>query len=111
MPWLSSASLMSFPPGIILKGAIQMIPGGKLISDALDSHGIFDQVSQWVNQQFEALKDIGAAIWQSIEDFIKGFKLSDLTDLGGLWERAKALVTTPIERIKNIAVNIKDGIV
>ncbi len=97
--------------GNILKGAIQMIPGGKLISDALDSHGIFDQVSQWVNQQFEALKDIGAAIWQSIEDFIKGFKLSDLTDLGGLWERAKALVTTPIERVKNFAISIKDGIV
>jgi hypothetical protein len=97
--------------GNILKGAIQMIPGGKFISDALDSHGIFDQVSQWVNQQFEALKDIGAAIWQSIEDFIKGFKLSDLTDLGGLWERAKALVTTPIERIKNFAIGVKDGIV
>jgi len=30
-----------------------MIPGGKFISDALDSHGIFDQVSNWVNQQFE----------------------------------------------------------
>jgi hypothetical protein len=97
--------------GNILKGAIQMIPGGKFISDALDSHGIFDQVSQWVNQQFEALKDIGAAIWQSIEDFIKGFKLSDLTDLGGLWERAKALVTAPIERIKNFAISVKDGIV
>jgi hypothetical protein len=97
--------------GNILKGAIQMIPGGKFISDALDSHGIFEQVSQWVNQQFEALKDIGAAIWQSIEDFIKSFKLSDLTDLGGLWERAKALVTTPIERIKNFAIALKDGIV
>jgi uncharacterized membrane protein (Fun14 family) len=97
--------------GNILKGAIQMIPGGKLISDALDSHGIFDQVSQWVNQQFEALKDIGAAIWQSIENFIKGFKLSDLADLGGLWERAKALVTAPIERIKNFAIGVKDGIV
>src|SRR6185369_14573391 len=60
---------------------------------------------------FEALKDIGAAIWQSIEDFIKGFKLSDLRDLGGLWERAKALVTAPIERIKNFAISVKDGIV
>jgi hypothetical protein len=97
--------------GNILKGAIQMIPGGKLISDALDSHGIFDQVSQWVDQQFETLKDIGSSIWQSIEDFLKGFKLGDLTDLSGLWERAKALVTTPIERIKNFAISIKDGIV
>lgn len=97
--------------GNILKGAIQMIPGGKFISDALESHGIFDQVSQWANQQFEALKDIGAAIWQSIENFIKGFKLSDLGDLGGLWERAKALVTAPIERIKNFAIALKDGIV
>jgi hypothetical protein len=97
--------------GNILKGAIQIIPGGKFISDALDSHGIFDQVSQWASQQFESLKDIGAAIWQSIEDFIKGFKLSDLTDLGGLWERAKALVTAPIERIKNFAIALKDGII
>jgi hypothetical protein len=97
--------------GNIMKGLIQMVPGGKLISDALESHGIFDQVSSWVNQQFEALKDIGAAVWQSIEGFIKGFKLSDLTDLGGLWERAKALVTAPIERVKTFAIALKDGIV
>ena len=97
--------------GNILKGAIQLIPGGKLISDALDSHGIFDQISQWVSQQFETLKDIGAAIWQSIENFIKGFSVTDLGDLGGLWERAKALVSGPIERIKTFAINLKDGIV
>jgi hypothetical protein len=33
--------------GNILRGAIQLIPGGKLITDALDAHGVFEKVSAW----------------------------------------------------------------
>jgi hypothetical protein len=98
-------------PGNILRGMIQLIPGGSLITDALDKHGIFDRVSAWAAVQFETIKGIGASIWQDIENFIAGFKLSDLADLGGLWERAKAIVTRPIDRVIAFATALKDGIV
>jgi hypothetical protein len=97
--------------GNILRGAIQLIPGGKLITDALNAHGIFDKVSAWASQQFEALKGIGATLWQEIENFIKQFSITDLADPGGLWERAKAIVMRPIDRIIAFGTALKDGIV
>ena len=33
--------------GNILRGAIELIPGGALITDALNNHGVFDRVSAW----------------------------------------------------------------
>lgn len=97
--------------GNILRGAIELIPGGSLITEALNNHGVFDKVSKWAAEQFQALKDIGAALWQDIENFISQFSILDLRDPGGLWDRAKAIVTRPIDRIIAFAKAIKDGIV
>jgi hypothetical protein len=97
--------------GNILRGAIQMIPGGSFITDALNAHGVFDKVSTWASTQFETVKDIASSLWQDIENFLAGFKAADLLDLGGLWDRAKALVERPIERLKAFAIGLKNGIV
>jgi hypothetical protein len=97
--------------GNILRGAIQLIPGGKFITDALDAHGIFDKVSAWASQQFETIKDIASGIWQDIENFIKGFSITDLAHPGDLWDRAKAIVMRPIDRIIAFATALKDGII
>jgi hypothetical protein len=97
--------------GNSLRGAIEMIPGGSLITDALNAHGVFDKVSAWASSQLEVLKDIGASLWQDIENFIKGFNPTDLLDPGGLWDQAKAIVERPIGRIKAFATSLKDGIV
>lgn len=97
--------------GNILRGAIDMIPGGSNISEALANHGIFDKVSQWASQQFEALRSIGDSIWNAIKKFIDDFSLSDLTDPSGLWERAKSIVTDPINQIKRFVGNLVSGII
>ena len=99
--------------GNILRGAIQMIPGGNLITDALNNHGVFDTVSRWVAEQFQALQNIGATLWQEIETFVGGL-LRDpgaLLDPGALWTRAWAILERPIERIRAFALTLKDGIV
>jgi len=97
--------------GNILRGAIDLIPGGFVISEALANHGVFDSVSAWASQQFQTLQNIGAGIWQDIENFIKDFSVLDLRNPGALWERAKAIVTRPLERVKAFAIALKDGIV
>ena len=97
--------------GNILRGAIDLIPGGFLISEALANHGVFDSVSAWASQQFQTLQNIGAGIWQDIENFIKDFSVLDLRNPGALWERAKAIVTRPIDRVMAFAIALKDGIV
>ena len=73
--------------GNILRGAIQLIPGGSFITDALNTHGVFDRVSAWASTQFDAIKDIGSTLWQDIENFLGKFKATDLLDPGGLWDQ------------------------
>ena len=97
--------------GNILKGAIEMIPGGFYITDALNNHGVFDKVSVFASQQFNALRNIGSNIWQDIKQFVKKFSLSDLRDPGAIWEQAKSIVTAPIAQIKEFAIGLKDGII
>ena len=61
--------------------------------------------------QFEAIKDIGASIYQDISNFISQFKLTDLASPGDLWDRAKGIVERPIARMIAFAKALKDGIV
>ena len=97
--------------GNILRGAIELIPGGALITDALSAHGVFDRVSQWAQTQFDTVKGIAAAIYQDIENFINGFSITDLASPGKLWDQAKEIVDRPIARITAFAIALKDGIV
>jgi len=97
--------------GNILRGAIELIPGGSFITDALNSHGVFDRVSQWASTQFETIKDIASSIYQDVTNFIDQFKLTDLASPGALWEKAKGIVERPIARIVAFAKALKDGIV
>ncbi|HWU84439.1 MAG TPA: DUF4157 domain-containing protein, partial [Rhodocyclaceae bacterium] len=97
--------------GNILRGAIEMIPGGTYITEALNNHGIFDKISTWVQTQFDTLKDIGSGIWDEISEFIKGISITDIGALDDLWERGKRIVTSRIDQIETFAVNLKDGIV
>jgi hypothetical protein len=98
--------------GNILRGALEMIPVvGNQISEALANHGIFDKVSGWASQQFDALKDIGSSIVTAIGQFIDEFDVTDLADPGGLWDRAKRIVTEPIGRIKAFATGLADGLI
>jgi hypothetical protein len=97
--------------GNLLRAAIRIIPGGNLITSALDNHGVFDRVSEWASAQFDTLADIGTSIWNDIQNFIEGFRLRDLRDPGALWDRAKGIVERPIARIEAFAIALKDGIV
>ena len=97
--------------GNILKGAIQMIPGGSMITEALDNHGVFDKASEWASQQFNALRDIGSSLRNAVSQVIDELRLSDILDPIGAWERSKRIFTEPIDRIKAFAINLKNGIV
>lgn len=97
--------------GNLLRGAIQMMPGGAYITQALDNHGVFDKVSRWVAQKFEALRDIGSSIWQAIKTFIKGLSVKDLGDLDGVWERGKVIIAGPVALVKAFAIGLASEIV
>lgn len=104
-------SSVSRSPANILRAMIEFIPGGALITQALDNYGIFDKIGSWVEQQVKALGMVGSAIKQAVMDFIHSLSWTDIFDLGGVWDRAKRIFTEPIDRIKAFAVGLATGII
>lgn len=100
--------------GNVLRAVIEFIPGGKLISDALQSHGIFDKVGGWVDQKLRTLNMVGASFKQAIDKFIGGISAKDLlsmTGWGGLWEQAQRIFTEPIGRLKAFIASLATEII
>lgn len=95
----------------LLRAAIDLMPGGALIRQALDSYGVFQRAGSFVEAQFATLRGLGASIRDAIAQFLSGFSVGDLLDWNGLWERAKALVTGPAQQVKQFVVGLVDGIV
>ncbi len=95
----------------LLRALIELLPGGALITQALDNHGIVDQVAAWAEGQLAALSDIGSNIRSAIDDFLDSLSWTDIFDLGGLWDRAVRLVTTPIEQVISFGSQLIGGIV
>jgi len=67
----------------IMRAIIEFIPGGNLITQALDNHGVFDKVGRWVEEQIKTLGMTGGAIKQALKDFIGTLSWGDIFDLGG----------------------------
>jgi len=95
----------------LLRALIQLLPGGPLITQALDNHGLIDRVAAWAEGQLSALGDIGASVRQSVDDFLDDLSWTDIFDLGGLWDRAKRIVSTPIDRIISFGTSLISGII
>lgn len=98
------------PPNI-LRALVEVMPGGPLITDALNNHGIFDKVADWMKVQIKTLGMIGSSIKQALITFLKSLSWSDLADPSGAWERAKKIFIEPIDRIKAFAEGLVSDII
>ncbi len=85
----------------VMRAVVEFIPGGGLITQALDNYGIFDKVGNWVDQQIRSLGMIGSAFKQAVTEFLDSLGWSDIFDLGDVWSRAKRIFTDPIDQIIN----------
>jgi hypothetical protein len=83
----------------ILRALIELLPGGALITQALDNHGVINKAGAWIEQQLATLGDIGSDIMAGLRRFIDSLSWTDIFDLGGVWDRAKAIFTNPIGRL------------
>ena len=94
----------------ILRAIVEFLPGGHLITEALDKYGVFDKVGTWIEQQLSSLGITGSAIKQAVSDFLDSLSWRDIFHLGSLWDRAKRIFTDPIDRIITFAKNLFDKI-
>lgn len=97
-------------PGNLLRAVVELMPGGVLITRALDGYGIVDRVAGWVQQQIDSLGLVASSIRQAVDRFLDSLGWSDIFDLGGLWERAKRIVSEPIGRIRALIGNLVSGV-
>ncbi|WP_437971300.1 DUF4157 domain-containing protein [Sorangium sp. So ce260] len=94
----------------ILRAVVEFIPGGGLITRALDNHGVFDRVGAWVEQQIRSLGMTGRMIRDAIDRFLDSLSWRDIFDLGGVWRRAVRIFSEPIDRIISFAGGLITGI-
>lgn len=97
--------------GNILRAVIELLPGGALITQALDNHGIVDRVANWAQQQLASLAGIGQSIRQAVRNFVDGLSWRDIFSLGSLWDRAVRLVTEPVNQVLAFVRGLVGGIV
>jgi len=96
----------------ILRAMIELLPGGGLVSQALESSGIFEKAGAFVEKQIASLGMTGSAIKTAVTSFIKNLSLRRIiTDPGGVWDSAKSIFTAPIDQIKNFWVGLVTGLV
>jgi hypothetical protein len=86
-------------PANILMALIEFIPGGGLVTQALQNSGVFDKVGNWIAAKVKELASTAGALKSAVTTFIGSLKVSDIADPGGVWDRAKRIFTEPIDRL------------
>ncbi|GAB3573336.1 eCIS core domain-containing protein [Hymenobacter daeguensis] len=90
----------------ILRALVEVVPGGHLVSQALDNHGVFNKAGAWVEQKMAAFGDIGAEIVSGLKRFIDSLSWTDIFDLGGVWDRAVGIFSGPVGRLISFAGSV-----
>ena len=83
----------------VLRAVVEFLPGGTLITDALDKYGVFDKVGNWISGKIDELGMVGSSIKKALMDFLDSLSWRDIFHLGDLWDRAKRIFTDPIDKI------------
>ena len=89
-----------------LRALIELVPGGALITQVLDNHGVINKAADWVEQKVATLGDIGGMIVDGLKRFIDSLSWTDIFDLGDVWDRAKRIFTDPIDRLISFGVGV-----
>lgn len=97
-------------PANIMRAVVEFMPGGILITQALDNHGVFSRVSDWVAQQFRSLALTGSAIREAIVHFLNGLTWRDIFHPADVWRRAQRIITEPIDQLVAFAGSLATGV-
>jgi Domain of unknown function (DUF4157) len=95
----------------ILRALVEIVPGGALITQALDAHGVFERAGAWIEGQFRSLGVAASSIRLAIDRFLDSLSWSDIFDLGGVWDRAKRILSEPVDRLIAFGRGLVDGII
>ncbi len=96
----------------ILRALVEFLPGGGLITQALDNSGVFEKAGAFVETQISSLGMTGSVIKAAVTEFIAGLSLKRIvTEPGTVWSEAERIFTDPIDRIISFAKGLVSGII
>jgi hypothetical protein len=100
-------------PANILRALIEFMPGGPLITQALENHGVFAKVSAWLDGKIRQLGMVGSMFKNALDRFIDSLGWRDLApwNWGDVWNRAKRIFTEPIGRLISFARGVVTDII
>jgi hypothetical protein len=90
----------------ILRGLVELIPGGHIIEEALDKYGVFEKVGGWLEQQVKKMESIGGAIKKDWDDFIDDLGWTDILHPIRVVEDALGIFKRAIIRIGQFVLDV-----
>jgi hypothetical protein len=97
-------------PANVFRALVRFVPGGDLIVRALDTYNVFDKIANWFSQQVDSLGMVGSTFKQAVYDYADSLGPGALLDLGGAWDRAVRIFTTPWEQVKSFVGGLASDI-
>jgi hypothetical protein len=94
----------------ILRAAVEFIPGGHLIVEALEKYGVFEKGGKWLEQQVATLGMAGRMFIDALHQFIDSLGWTDIFHPGRVWDRAKEIFLAPIRKLIDFFVGLVTGI-
>ena len=93
-------------PVTLIRALMGLWPGGSLVYDALQRYGIVDRVGGWLQIQINSLGAVVGAIRSALDRFLRTLGVGDIANLGGVWDRARAIFSEPIGRAFSFVTNL-----
>jgi hypothetical protein len=94
----------------ILRALIEFIPGGGLIVEALENHGVFQKGGKFIEDQFRSLGMVGGMFRDALMEFVDSLGVRDIFRLGSVWERGKRIFTEPVKKLIEFGKGLVSGI-
>jgi hypothetical protein len=99
-------------PANVLRGLIELVPGGGLITRALDNHQIIDRAAAWFMTQIATLASLGRTLRDTLVNFVNGIGADDIFfSPFQTWDRVKRLFSGPIDQAKAFLTGLASGFI
>jgi hypothetical protein len=84
----------------ILRAIVEFLPGGKLITDALEKYQVFEKAGTWVEGQLKRFGNLLGTIKAAIDRFFDDLDFIDIIlHPGRTWDRAVKIFSEPVDNI------------
>ncbi|OQZ04846.1 MAG: hypothetical protein B6D34_01045 [Candidatus Brocadia sp. UTAMX1] len=84
----------------ILRAIVEFLPGGKIITDALEKYNVFEKAGSWVEGKLKRFSNLLGTIKSAIGKFIDDLDFLDIIlHPVRTWERAVSIFTKPANEI------------